>query len=41
MEKIGMVRSPADDFDHPMLPDWAGARHVLFRIDRRRADALP
>lgn len=41
MEKIGMVRSPADDFDHPMLPDWAGARHVLFRIDRARADALP
>lgn len=40
MEKIGMVRSPADDFDHPMLPDWAGARHVLFRIGRARADAL-
>jgi RimJ/RimL family protein N-acetyltransferase len=40
MEKIGMVRSAADDFDHPMLPDWAGARHVLYRIDRARATEL-
>jgi RimJ/RimL family protein N-acetyltransferase len=34
MEKLGMRRDPADDFDHPMLPDWAGRRHVLYRIDR-------
>jgi ribosomal-protein-alanine N-acetyltransferase len=34
MEKLGMRRDPADDFDHPLLPDWAGRRHVLFRIDR-------
>jgi len=35
MEKIGMTRSPADDFDHPRLP--AGhplRRHVLYRIRR-------
>jgi len=31
MEKIGMVRDPADDFDHPTLA--AGhRRHVLYRI---------
>jgi RimJ/RimL family protein N-acetyltransferase len=33
MEKIGMTRSPGDDFDHPALP--AGhplRRHVLYRI---------
>lgn len=36
MERIGMTRSPAEDFDHPVLP--AGhrlARHVLYRIQRR------
>lgn len=35
MEKIGMTRDPADDFDHPLLP--AGhplRRHVLYRIGR-------
>lgn len=35
MERIGMSRDPADDFDHPKLP--AGhplRRHVLYRIDR-------
>ncbi|HZX53751.1 MAG TPA: GNAT family N-acetyltransferase [Ilumatobacteraceae bacterium] len=36
MEKIGMERDPHDDFDHPMLPDWAERRHVLYRIDRRQ-----
>lgn len=33
MEKIGMRHSPADDFDHPVLP--AGhrlRRHVLYRL---------
>jgi ribosomal-protein-alanine N-acetyltransferase len=36
MEKLGMVRNPADDFDHPNLP--AGhrlRRHVLYRLSRR------
>jgi RimJ/RimL family protein N-acetyltransferase len=35
MEKIGMRRDPADDFDHPALP--AGhplERHVLYRMSR-------
>jgi RimJ/RimL family protein N-acetyltransferase len=35
MERIGMRRSPEDDFDHPRLP--AGhplARHVLYRLTR-------
>jgi RimJ/RimL family protein N-acetyltransferase len=34
MEKIGMTRDPADDFDHPSIP--AGhplRRHVLYRMD--------
>lgn len=32
MERIGMVRSPADDFDHPLLPvDHTLGRHVLYR----------
>jgi RimJ/RimL family protein N-acetyltransferase len=33
MERIGMTRDPADDFDHPRVP--AGSplrRHVLYRI---------
>jgi len=36
MQKIGMVRDPDGDFDHPMLPDWVHRRHVLYRIDRRQ-----
>jgi RimJ/RimL family protein N-acetyltransferase len=32
MERIGMTRNPADDFDHPGLPDGhALRRHVLYR----------
>ena len=34
MEKIGLTHDAARDFDHPMLPDWAGRRHVLYRITR-------
>jgi RimJ/RimL family protein N-acetyltransferase len=36
MERLGMTRDPADDFDHPRVP--AGhpfRRHVLFRRSRR------
>jgi ribosomal-protein-alanine N-acetyltransferase len=37
MEKLGMTRNPADDFDHPRLPDGHPLRrHVLYRL--RRAD---
>jgi len=37
MERIGMTRDPADDFDHPRVPDGSPMkRHVLSRIDRAR-----
>jgi RimJ/RimL family protein N-acetyltransferase len=35
MEKIGMTRDPADDFDHPNLPEGHSLRkHVLYRLFR-------
>jgi RimJ/RimL family protein N-acetyltransferase len=34
MTKLGMTRDPADDFDHPNLPDWEHRRHVLYRLRR-------
>lgn len=35
MEKLGLQRSPADDFDHPRLPeDHPRRRHVLYRLSR-------
>ena len=36
MEKIGMVHRPADDFDHPLVPEghWL-RRHVLYRAAAR------
>ena len=34
MERLGMHRDPAGDFDHPALPDnHPFRRHVLFRLD--------
>jgi RimJ/RimL family protein N-acetyltransferase len=34
MEKLGMKRDPADDFDHPELPEGHPLRrHVLYRIN--------
>jgi ribosomal-protein-alanine N-acetyltransferase len=34
MAKLGMKRDPADDFDHPSLPDGHRLkRHVLFRLE--------
>ncbi|MDR3698452.1 MAG: GNAT family N-acetyltransferase [Candidatus Sulfopaludibacter sp.] len=33
MEKIGMTHDPADDFDHPRLPEGHPLRrHVLYRV---------
>jgi RimJ/RimL family protein N-acetyltransferase len=33
MERLGMARDPADDFDHPSLPEGhALRRHVLYRL---------
>jgi RimJ/RimL family protein N-acetyltransferase len=38
MEKIGMTRDPADDFDHPLLAEGHPLRrHVLYRIARGRS----
>lgn len=37
MERLGMTHDPADDFDHPRLPEGDRLRrHVLYRL--RRAD---
>jgi RimJ/RimL family protein N-acetyltransferase len=36
MERLGMTHDPADDFDHPALPDWPQRRHVLYRLKRSR-----
>jgi ribosomal-protein-alanine N-acetyltransferase len=32
MERLGMARSPEDDFDHPRLPEGPLKRHVLYRL---------
>jgi RimJ/RimL family protein N-acetyltransferase len=35
MEKIGMARSPSDDFDHPLVAEGHPLRrHVLYRLRR-------
>lgn len=35
MERLGMTRDPADDFDHPRLPPGHPLqRHVLYRLRR-------
>jgi ribosomal-protein-alanine N-acetyltransferase len=35
MERIGMHRDPADDFDNPNVPEGSPIRpHVLFRLRR-------
>jgi RimJ/RimL family protein N-acetyltransferase len=36
MEKIGMTREPADDFDSPRTPGWWGAPHVVYRLSAPR-----
>ncbi len=37
MERLGMLRDPADDFEHPNLPYGDALRpHVLYRLDRAR-----
>ena len=38
MEKLGMTHDPADDFDHPHLPEAHPLRrHVLYRMQRKAA----
>ena len=40
MEKIGMARDAADDFDHPNVPPGHALRpHVLYRLRRDRWNA--
>ena len=35
MERLGMTRDPADDFDHPRIePGRPTRRHVLYRLRR-------
>ena len=42
MEKLGLVRRPEDDFDHPGVPPtWSGRRHVLYRITREEWRSQP
>ena len=37
MERIGMVRDPSGDFDHPAIPEGHPLRrHVLYRVARPR-----
>lgn len=41
MERIGMLRDPAGDFDHPLLaPGDPLRRHVLYRIGRARWEEI-
>jgi RimJ/RimL family protein N-acetyltransferase len=36
MQKIGMTRNPADDFEHPHLPEGHHIRpHVLYRLSKK------
>jgi len=37
MERLGMVRNPAEDFEHPGVPEGPLRTHVLFRLPRARA----
>ncbi len=32
MQKLGMIRDPAKDFDHPRFPGWPGRHHVVYRL---------
>ncbi|MEV8634215.1 GNAT family N-acetyltransferase [Streptosporangium sp. NPDC051023] len=35
MERLGMTRDPADDFEHPLVPEGHPLRaHVLYRVGR-------
>ena len=39
MERLGMTRDPADDFDHPAVPPGHPLqRHVLYRLNRPTPD---
>jgi RimJ/RimL family protein N-acetyltransferase len=41
MEKLGMTRNPAEDFDHPRIPEGHPLRrHVLYRLSRNNESAV-
>lgn len=41
MERLGMTRDPADDFDHPLIAVGSALRrHVLYRLSRERWRAI-
>jgi ribosomal-protein-alanine N-acetyltransferase len=39
MERLGMTRDPADDFDHPRLPGHPLQPHMLYRLRREVFEA--
>jgi RimJ/RimL family protein N-acetyltransferase len=42
MERLKMIRSPAEDFDHPLVPEGHPLRrHVLYRLSRDQWKAFP
>lgn len=44
MQRLGMMHSPSDDFDHPLVPpDHALRRHMLYRLSKAgwRASLTP
>ena len=42
MEKLGLVRRPEEDFDHPGVPQtWSGRRHVVYAITREQWRRMP
>jgi ribosomal-protein-alanine N-acetyltransferase len=36
MQRLGMTRTAADDFDHPNIPDGPLRRHALYRMTAKR-----
>lgn len=40
MERIGMSRNPADDFEHPAVPAGSLRAHVLYRKQRPAGPSL-
>jgi ribosomal-protein-alanine N-acetyltransferase len=42
MERLGMTRDPADDFEFPTIPPGDPLRpHVLYRVRRAGGEAVP
>ena len=42
MERLGMTHDPADDFDHPRVPEGSPLRrHVLYRLARPEPASSP